>query len=99
MSIDRVMREQARLIVLKALARDVRETSNSDLLLAELETFGIVKTRAWLHDELAYLREMGAVTVMDAGTVKVVTLTEKGAHHLTRRVVIEGVRRPSRPEE
>ncbi len=33
------------------------------------------------------------------GSVVVATLTEKGARHLRRAIVIEGVKRPSRPGE
>jgi DNA-binding transcriptional ArsR family regulator len=99
MSMEKIIREQARLIILKALAKEVNETSNSDLLRYELQTFGLDKSRAWIHDELAYLREMGAITVSEAGTVKVVTLAEKGAEHLRRQIAIEGVQRPSRTGE
>lgn len=94
---DRLIREQARLILLKALAAQVDETLNSDLLVYELQPFGIRKDRAWVHGELAFLREMGAVTLADAGSVKVATLTELGLRHLAREVAIEGVKRPSRP--
>jgi hypothetical protein len=51
-----------------------------------------------VHDELAWLRERGAVSLIDAGTIKIATLTEKGARHLDREIAIEGVQRPSRPE-
>ena len=98
MDMDRLIREQARLIVLKALARQVDETLNSDILVHELRTFGIRKDRAWLHGELDWLEEMGAVKLLEAGTVKVATLTSKGARHLEREIAIEGVQRPSRLE-
>lgn len=94
-ALDRTMREEARLIILKALAQQLDGRLNSELLRAELETFGISKARAWVHDELAYLKEMGAVQIVDAGSVKVATLLDKGEQHLKRQVAIEGVRRPS----
>lgn len=99
MSLDTIIREQARLIVLKALAAQTDETLNSDLLVYELQSFAIRKDRAWLHGELAWLKDMGAVTVLDVGTIKIATLTAKGARHLTREIAIEGVQRPSRPGE
>lgn len=99
MSLDTIIREQARLIVLKALAAQTDETLNSDLLVYELQSFAIRKDRAWLHDELAWLADMGAVTLLAVGTVKIATLTAKGARHLTREIAIEGVQRPSRPGE
>lgn len=98
MNMDLLIRSQARLIILKALAAQVDETLNSDLLVFELQPFGIRKDRAWVHGELDYLKEMGAVTLIDAGTVKVATLTDKGCRHLDRQIEIEGVQRPSRPE-
>lgn len=42
---------------------------------------------------------MGALTLLKTGSVVVATLTEKGHRHLRRAVVIEGIKRPSRPGE
>lgn len=97
-NLETVMREQARLIILKALRAEVAETLNSDLLVHELSRFAIRKDRGWVHDELAWLKDRGAVTVIEAGSIKIATLTEKGARHLDREIAIEGVQRPSRPE-
>ncbi len=93
------MREQARLIILKALAEQTTESLNSDLIGHQLAVFEIRKDRAWVHDELAWMADMGAVRVIDAGTLKIATLTEKGARHLRREIAIEGIQRPSRPGE
>ncbi|ADZ72415.1 hypothetical protein [Polymorphum gilvum] len=95
---NRILREEARLIVLKALRQQPDEQLNSELLRLTLETFGISRERAWVHDELRWLRDMGAVTLTEAGSILVATLTEKGARHVERRTVIEGVKRPARPE-
>lgn len=92
-----LIREQARLVVLRALAGQVDERLNSDLLLPQLDLFGIRKDRAWLHDEMRWLADMGAVTLLEAGSILVATLTEKGRRHLDRHIAIEGVQRPSRP--
>lgn len=95
---DRLIREDARLIVLKALREQTDEQLNSSMLLDIIETFGgIRKTREWLHGELDWLAEMGAIRLTSAGSIKIAALTEKGAHHLERRIIIEGVKRPSRP--
>lgn len=98
MNMDRMIREEARLILLRALAGEINETLNSSLLTEQLRTFGIKRERAWVHGELAYLAEMGAVTLVEAGSVKVASLTGLGRRHLDREAVIEGVKRPSRPE-
>lgn len=96
MDMNTLIREQARLIILKALASQVDETLNADLLVHELHPFGIRKDRAWVHGELDYLKDMDAITLIQAGTVKVATLAHKGNRHLMREIVIEGVQRPSR---
>lgn len=95
--LDQLIREEARLIILKALQQQTDERLNSSLLVTELERFGIRKTREWVHSELDWLADLGAVVLARPGTVVVATLTEKGAHHLERRIVIEGVKRPGRP--
>ena len=96
---DTLIREDARLIILKALASQVDERLHSGYLGEELSQFGIDRAREWIHGELDWLAEMGAVTVLKPGSVVVATLTEKGARHLRRAIVIEGIKRPSRPGE
>ena len=96
MSLDTFMREEARLIILKALAAQQDESLGSEMLRLELRTFAIRREREWVHDELHWLAQMGAVTVTEAGTVMIATLTEKGARHLAREITIAGVMRPSR---
>jgi hypothetical protein len=95
---DRLMREEARLIMLRALEDQPDGRLNSELLRLTLESYGITKSRDWVHDELAWLREMGTVTVLVAGTVRVASITAKGSDHVGRRTIVEGIKRPSRPE-
>lgn len=96
-NMDQIIREQARLVILRALSDQPAESLNSDLLVHQLHAFAIRKDRAWVHDELAWLKDMGAVTLIDIGSVRVATLTEKGARHLRREIAVEGIQRPSRP--
>lgn len=98
MSFDRLMREEARLIILRDLEEQPDGRLNSELLRVRLESFGISKSREWVHGELNFLVEMGAITVVAAGSVRVAQLTSKGSDHVHRRLVIEGIKRPSRPE-
>ena len=98
MSMDRLIREEARLIILRELEEQPDGRLNSALLQGRLETFGVTRSRDWVHDELNWLAQMGAVTVIAAGSVRVATVTAKGSDHVARRLVIEGVKRPSRPE-
>ncbi len=98
MSFDVHLRAEARLILLRALEEQPDGRLNSELLRLALESYGITKSRDWVHEELNWLAEMGAVTIVVAGTVRVASLTAKGSDHVLRRVVIEGVKRPSRGE-
>lgn len=93
------MREDARLIILKALSQQVGERLHSGYIAEQLKEFGIDRPREWIHGELDWLDEMGAVTLTKVDTVVVATLTEKGARHLRRAIAIEGIKRPSRPGE
>lgn len=95
MSMDRIVREHARLVMLKQLAGEADYASNEALLQALLETFAISRTREWVRNELRRLEELGAVTITEAGTVMIATLTPHGRDHVEGRVVIEGVKRPS----
>ena len=94
---DQIIREDARLIVLKALSEQTDERLNSSVLLEIIETYGgIRKTREWLHTELDWMNDMGAVKTSRIGTIVVAALTERGAQHLDRIVAIEGIKRPGR---
>lgn len=92
----KIMREEARLIILRALAEQTNESLNSSMLEPVLMRFGITQERAWIHQQIEYLRTMDAVTVVEAGSVQIATLTDFGRRHIDRHVAIEGVKRPSR---
>jgi hypothetical protein len=98
MSLDTIMRQESRLIILRELDRQPDGRLNSAMLVSVLETFGITRSRDWLHEELRWLAEIGAIRVSEAGTVRIAELLAKGRDHVERRIVIEGVKRPSAPE-
>ena len=95
----RILREEARLIILKAISDWPSETMSSSMIEEVLPNFAIRQERAWIHQQMTYLQTMGAITVRDAGSVKIGTLTDLGRRHLDRDTVIEGVKRPSRKGE
>lgn len=95
MSMDRIVREHARLSILRVLAEETDGTLNSGILQDHLVRFGISKPREWIHDELGWLASMGAITVTEAGSVRIAMITGKGLDHVERRVRIEGIKRPS----
>jgi hypothetical protein len=94
-----IITRDARLIIVRELAAQPGYSLNEALLSETLQSFGITRSRDWLRDELRALAELGAVTVTEIGTVKVAVLTNKGLDHVERRIVIEGIKRPSPPRE
>lgn len=93
-----IIRREARLIMLRELHAQSNYSLSDSLLQPVLESFGIAKSRDWIREELNYLVDVGAVTTVTAGSVMVATLERKGVEHVERRLVIEGVKRPSPPE-
>lgn len=85
----------ARLVILKELARQPDGRLNETLITAALDTFGYRRSREWVRTQLRKLEELGAVTCVEAGTVLVASLTRVGLDHVERRSVIDGVARPS----
>lgn len=98
MSFNQTVQEEARLIILRSLSEQVDGRSNSSLLQDVVKSYGVTKPREWIHDQLNFLVTMGAVTVVEAGSVRIATLTAKGQRHVDREEAIEGVKRPSRRE-
>lgn len=98
MSFAAMMREEARLIVLQTLAEEAQYSLGETLLQARLDSHGISRSREWVREELRRLADLGAVSLTDAGTALIATLNAKGRDHVERRLLIEGVKRPSPPE-
>lgn len=94
MSATVILREHARLIMLRELAEQSDHRLNSALMRDHLQRWAINKPREWVHDELRWLAEMGAVTLIQTGSVLIATLTQKGLDHVERRIVMTGVTRP-----
>lgn len=96
---EKVKRERARLVILKALAEQINGAIDSRTLEdLVLPPFNIHEDRVWIHEQMDYLAKRGAVIVTEEGSVKIATLTKHGRRHLGRHVAIEGVLRPSEPE-
>ena len=94
-NMDRIIREEARLVLLAALAAQADRTLNSELLRAELDAVGIRRTRAFVDVELSHLADIGAVTLAAYGEVRIATLTQTGLDHVERRALLPGVKRPA----
>ncbi|PZU15669.1 MAG: hypothetical protein DI589_27685 [Shinella sp.] len=96
---EKVKRERARLVILRALAEQVNGALDSRTIEElVLPPFHINEDRVWVHEQMDYLGKRGAAVITEAGTVRIATLTKHGRRHLDRHIAIEGVLRPSEPE-
>ena len=85
----------ARLVILKELAKQTDGRLNEAILTRVLDTFGFHRSREWVRTQLRKLEDVRAITLMEAGTVLVAMITRAGVDHVERRSVLEGVARPS----
>ncbi|WP_455476151.1 VpaChn25_0724 family phage protein [Bartonella sp. B17] len=93
---DKIIREEARLIILKGLFCERSETLSSAMIERLLYSYGIRRDRDFVHNELTWMEDQGAVTLRQVGSVLIAALTERGARHLDRSFSIEGIKRPKR---
>lgn len=88
----------ARLLVLKELARQADGRLNDVVLERVLDTYGVRRSREWLRTQLRALAELGAIGVAEAGALLVAELRRAGRDHVERRAVLDGVARPADAE-
>jgi hypothetical protein len=88
------LRQDMRLVLLRVLTEMPSYRGNSSMLAQMLDKFGHAATRDQVKTELAWLAEQGLLTLQDAGSVRVATLTERGQDVATGRAVVPGVKRP-----
>lgn len=92
---DTMMREEARLRTLQALAEQPDGTLSDAVIGCALRTFGIGRGEAFVRAELAWLADAGAVRTRDAGDLVLATLTRRGQEHVDRAAYLPGVKRPA----
>lgn len=93
-----IQHREARLVILRFLGEEVNRTMTSSALTVRMnEMFLFNKERAWVEQELDYLAEMGAINLVQAGSVKVARLLKHGARHLSWGIIIPNVKRTSDP--
>lgn len=96
MSAIDIQRRHARLAILRAISEQSDQRWNSVQLREDLELRSAInKPREWVHDELRWLAEMGAVTLSEHANVLIAMLTQKGLDHLSGRIAISGVAGPA----
>lgn len=92
---DEYLTLDARLVILKELARQGDGRMNEVLLEKVLDAFGHHRSREWIRTQLRKLEELGTVRLTEVGTVLVAAITRAGVDHVERRSYVDGVARPS----
>lgn len=95
MSYEQHLIEDARLVILKELSAQPAHSLNETIIVAVLDRFGHRRSRDWLRTQLRKLEDIGALTLVTAGSVFIATLKRAGLDHVERRAFLEGVARPS----
>lgn len=96
MIMEKLMEQEARLAILKELAKEDNQAISSARMQVYLLTRLLIdKPREWVEEQFVFLRDMGAVTIVQADTVKIARLAERGEFHLQGLISIPGVLRPS----
>jgi hypothetical protein len=99
MSLAKIIEEEARLVILRTLAEEPNGRLPSSAIQTDLaERWAINRSRDWVHLQIGELANLGAVTVVAAGTVQIASLTQRGLDHVERRMLLPGVKKPSPPE-
>lgn len=93
MSYSDFLRRDMRLVILRILSELPGYRSNSSVLANLLHQLGHSYTRDHVMAELRWLADVGALTVDEAGSVLVVTLTERGQSTAEGLIVIDGIAR------
>lgn len=88
------LRQDQRLVLLRVLSEMVSYRSNSSVLSNLLHQMGHTMTRDQVKTELRWLSEQGLLTLEDAGSVIVATLSERGQDVAEGRGRVDGVNRP-----
>ena len=84
----------ARLYILKELAKQVDGRLSELLLRRTLDLYGIRRDRDWVRTQLRKLESLGAIELQEAGEVLVARISPAGRDHVDERSIIEGVTRP-----
>ena len=85
----------ARLTILKELARQVDGRLSELLIRRVLDLYGIRRDRDWIVTQLRKLEQLGAIELTDAGAVLVARISPAGRDHVEERAIIAGITRPA----
>lgn len=94
MDLAPIIAADARLAILQTLQQDPSGSSGELILQGALDAIAISRGIDYVRTQMRQLQLLGAVTIKEAGTIKIATITRMGLDHVERRSIIEGVKRP-----
>lgn len=94
MNLQPIIDADARLAILQTLEQDPSGSSSQLILQGALDAVAISRGVDYVRTQMCDLQKMGAVTLKDAGEIKIATITRTGLDHVERRSILEGVKRP-----
>jgi hypothetical protein len=99
MSAEKIITEEARLIILRQLNESAPNFSMTSSALQDVlrTMFAIVRDRRWIEEQLEWLEHEGAIRLTPAGSVQIATLTGRARMHLSHESFIAGVKRTTLP--
>ena len=96
MSAQQVIAEETRLVILKELDLQANKSITSEAMRRILlKDWVIDQPREWVEEEFRYLVSMKAIDTIQARSVLIAKLTERGEQHLKGLINIPGIQRPS----
>lgn len=95
MSYAEMKRNDARLVILRALADENDGRLNETIITKILDAFGHCESRDWVRTQIRALNDLGVITYSEISSIMVANITQLGLDHVERRTVVEGVSRPS----
>jgi len=98
MSLADFKREDRRLLILKALASESDYAISDVVMRGLLSEFGHGISMDVMHADLAWLQDVGLLSIEKAGRVVIATVTDRGVDVAEGRSIVPGIRRP-RPGE
>lgn len=90
------MEADARLTILRELAKMRDGRLNETILTTVLDRFGYNRSREWTRTQMRKIADVGGCELTEAGTVLIAAITRAGIDHVERRSVLDGIARPSR---
>lgn len=98
MSLANSISADARLYILRELAEQTDGRLYDKALQRVLDTHLIKRPLDWLRTQLSAMKDLDAIRIIKTEEIWIAELLPAGQNHLDRRIVLEGIARPTGSE-